>query len=113
MKMQITKEDLPKLVGRFIYEIREKDGKSQYLDITKESKEKQEFLFIKRVTQVMYSPKHTEENSLLTMYDYLGNPIHSETIEEFIKWFNSRNYRLLYKSELDYLFDLIKGRYYE
>ena len=113
MIMKITKEDLPKIIGRFIYEVREKDGKAQYLDIKREDKDKQEFLFIKRVEQVMYSTKHSKGESLLTMYDYIGNPIHTKTIDDFIEWFNSRNYRILYKSELELLFETIKDRYYE
>jgi len=94
MIMKITKEDLPKITGRFIYEVREKDGKAQYLDISRVDKNNQEFLFLKRVKQVMYSTRSVNkenEESCLTMYDYIGNPIHTETIEGFVQLFNKKN----------------------
>lgn len=104
MKMQIFKEEISSLVGKFIITI---NNNEPDVDITKSNNP--EFWLEKRIHFISRS---YDGNILINGFYYNNKP---KTLDEFLSWFNkgdNRHNRLLNSRELDWLLGQIKKRNY-
>ena len=116
MKLIITKNDLSKIIGRFIIQLNTGENEVQYLT---DKNCNLNFYFTKRIYFIHYG-----ENGTICKTDLYGYTF-SYDIDKFLNIFNyykyshmedkdidSRYHRLLTSEELDILFKFLKERNY-